>query len=247
MRTLILLSICFVFASFVPGASSQERTAGKLHSNLRSFVQERESEINDISLERKAQLEKLATYIQRRRDAGQPVRLVFVCTHNSRRSHMSQLWATVAALYFNVDGVESFSGGTECTAFNTRAIAALKRTGFQIEGMTLESNPKYRVSFADGVPPLICFSKLYDAEPNPSKDFCAVMTCAQADKSCPTVRGASQRLVIQFEDPKVADDTPQEAAKYDERCAQICREMLFVFSMVVQRLTPNLESTDDVR
>jgi arsenate reductase (thioredoxin) len=48
---------------------------------------------------------------------------------------------------------------------------------------------------------------------------------------CPIVRGASHRVSIPYKDPKVADDTPTESAAYDERCAQIAREMLFAFSL----------------
>jgi arsenate reductase len=58
------------------------------------------------------------------------------------------------------------------------------------------------------------------------------MTCTQAEKNCPIVAGSSLRVGVHFEDPKVADDTPEEAAKYDERCQQICREMLYLFSQV---------------
>jgi len=93
-------------------------------------------------------------------------------------------------------------------------------------------NPRYAVRFQDTEKPLICFSKLYDDAPNPKKDFCAVMNCAEAETICPNVAGNALRVGILFEDPKLADDTPQETATYDERCQQICREMLYLFSQV---------------
>jgi arsenate reductase len=37
---------------------------------------------------------------------------------------------------------------------------------------------------------------------------------------------------IPLDDPKIADDTAEEAATYDQRCQQICREMLYLFSQV---------------
>jgi arsenate reductase len=88
------------------------------------------------------------------------------------------------------------------------------------------------VRFDETDDPLICFSKVYNAPPNPQAGFCAVMTCSQADKSCPLVQGSSLRVAIPYEDPKVADDTQKETAEYDKRCQQICREMLFVFSLL---------------
>jgi hypothetical protein len=69
---------------------------------------------------------------------------------------------------------------------------------------------------------------------NPNEDYCAVMTCSQADKNCPNVWGASHRVAISYDDPKVADDTANETATYDKRCAQIAREMLFAFSRAIQ-------------
>ena len=49
---------------------------------------------------------------------AKPIQLMFVCTHNSRRSHISQQRAQASAAYLNVDNVQTFSGGTEATAFN---------------------------------------------------------------------------------------------------------------------------------
>jgi protein-tyrosine phosphatase/arsenate reductase len=204
----------------------------KLNPKLRAYVDARIAEFERIPPERKELLEKLAAYVQSRASAGQPVKLTFICTHNSRRSHLSQLWSTVAAAHYGIGNVASFSGGTESTAFNPRAVAALERAGFEIEQGPEADNPRYRVVFASGVEPQVCFSKVYDSAPNPTQDFCAIMTCSQADESCPTVQGAVLRLAIAFDDPKSADGTPQESATYDERGAQIARELLYAFSRV---------------
>jgi len=155
---------------------------------------------------------------------------MFICTHNSRRSHLSQIWASTAAAYYGVPGVETYSGGTEATAFNPRAVAALKRAGFEISHSATQDNPHYTVRFHDNAPAMECFSKVYKQPPNPTADFCAIMTCAQADKNCPVVRGATLRIGVPYEDPKAFDGTPEEAAKYDERCQQIAREILYVFA-----------------
>ena len=57
---------------------------------------------------------------------------------------------------------------------------------------------------------------------------------ARADKQCPFVPGAALRIGLPFDDPKAFDNTPREAAMYDERCQQIARELLYVFSEAVQ-------------
>jgi arsenate reductase len=159
--------------------------------------------------------------------------LTFVCTHNSRRSHLSQIWAQVAADYYGVSGLETYSGGTEATAFNPRAVAALQRCGLKIvvDDPSL-ANPRYLVSTSDSSRTQVCFSKVYNESPNPTQGYCAVMTCSQADEACPVVMGCDLRMPIRYDDPKVADDTEFEAQRYDERAAQICTEMLYMLWLV---------------
>ncbi|MFO7564557.1 MAG: hypothetical protein R6X02_18070 [Enhygromyxa sp.] len=186
-----------------------------------------------IPKQRRETLERIAGFVHERRVAGQPARLMFICTHNSRRSHMSQIWAASAAAWYGLDGVESYSGGTEATAFNPRAVAAMRRAGFVIdEGPAGLANPRYAVRFARDRPALEVFSKTFDTASNPGSDFAAIMNCSEADDACPIVRGAALRISLPYEDPKLADGTPEEAERYDERARQIAREMLYLFSRV---------------
>jgi protein-tyrosine-phosphatase len=199
---------------------------------LQDYLEQRAAEFGEIPTGRKEQLQQVADFVREQVQAGKPARLTFICTHNSRRSHLAQLWAQTAAVHYGITGVETFSGGTEATAFNSRAVAALKRAGFEIPDPPEGANPHYRVSFGKDADPLDCFSKVYSESPNPAADFCAVMTCSEADKKCPLVAGAARRMAIPYDDPKAFDGSPEEAAKYDERCRQIAREMLYVFSRV---------------
>lgn len=188
-------------------------------------------QIEKVSAERRQTLDRLAGFVSEHLSAGKKPRLTFICTHNSRRSHLGQLWAATAATHFGMEGVETFSGGTEGTAFNPRAIAALERSGFAIEDPG-GNNPRYRVSFAEQAPARECFSKRYDHSENPQGDFAAVMTCTEADQACPLVPGAALRVALPYVDPKVSDGTEEEAATYDERSRQVATEMLYLFSKV---------------
>lgn len=213
--------------------STTEETPCQLYPEIESYVRQRMKEFDEISYERKLELQQLADYVQGCLAKGQDAKLTFVCTHNSRRSHLTQIWAQIAAARYGVNHVQTFSGGTEVTACNPRTVAALKRCGLRFSVLNDDgSNPHYSVVFSDGEPPLICFSKVFNREPNPSSAYCAVMTCSHADQNCPVAIGCDLRLAIRYEDPKVSDDTPQEAATYDERCAQIAREMLYAISQV---------------
>ncbi|MGV2333857.1 MAG UNVERIFIED_CONTAM: protein-tyrosine-phosphatase [Planctomycetaceae bacterium] len=198
-----------------------------------AFLQARENEQSLIPADRQKSLREVADWISSRISASQPAPLVFICTHNSRRSHFSQIWASIAARRYGLNSVQTFSGGTEVTAMNMRVADSLRRSGLVVNtGNPQDSNPRYLVQFAPEQPPLICFSKIHNQPPNPDRDFCAVMTCSHADEACPLVPGCSLRAPIRYQDPKVSDGTPDEAATYDERSRQICREMMFMMRMV---------------
>lgn len=138
---------------------------------------------------------------------------------------MSQIWATTAATYYGIKNIRCFSGGTEATAFNPRAVKAMERAGFRIDNPG-GTNPHYLVAFSDERSPIECFSKVYDDPFNPREHFAAVMTCSHANENCPFIPGA-ERISVTYEDPKVADDTPEESLKYNERVRQIGTEMFY--------------------
>lgn len=196
---------------------------------LRQAVAKHIAHFDEIPQARKATLRELTEFIMSRRASGEPIPLTFICTHNSRRSHMAQLWAAVAATHYGVSQVAVFSGGTEATAFNPRAIAAIVRAGFGVDDPGGD-NPHVLVSIADDAPPIACFSKVYDDPVNPHNGFAAVMTCSAADEACPVVLGAAARIAIPYEDPKAADGSDHEAETYDLRSNQIATEMLYAFS-----------------
>lgn len=189
-------------------------------------------QFDQIPSERKEVISQLTDFVQKKVQANEKVYLNFICTHNSRRSHLSQLWAQAAAYYYDIPGVECFSGGTEATAFNPRAVKAMREAGFDITTTKEGDNPVYAVRYAQDAPLVIAFSKKYDDPFNPNADFAAVMTCSHADENCPLVTGASARIALTYHDPKEFDDTALESVMYKERVHEIGREILFAFSQV---------------
>lgn len=183
-----------------------------------------------ISRERLQVLEPLIQYVQHKWTQGDPITLNFICTHNSRRSQFSQIWAQTAAIFYGIPA-KCLSGGVEVTAFNERAVSSLQRSGFRIESSPGE-NPKYQVFYSESAEPIIAFSKLFDDPINHAEHFAAVMTCSHADENCPFIPGSEKRIAVRYEDPKAFDETDQEAAQYDERSLQIASEMFHVFSKI---------------
>jgi len=189
-------------------------------------------DINSIAVKRKTILQSLINFVQDKADKNAIVNLNFICTHNSRRSHLSQVWAQTLAHYFSVTNVFTYSGGTEATALFPSAAEALESSGFKIEKLSNETNPVYAIKFSEIAHAVIGFSKTFDAPFNPKKEFAAIMTCSSADKGCPFIIGAEKRIPITYEDPKAFDNTPQQAKKYKERSLQIATEMKYVFSQI---------------
>ncbi len=185
-----------------------------------------------ISEERKEVLQPLVDFIQIKVDANEEVRLNFICTHNSRRSHLTQIWAQTMALHFNIQNVICYSGGTEATAMFPKVAEMLENQGFQIQKLSESENPVYAVKYAKNVHPIICFSKKYDDAFNPESKFAAIMTCSQADGGCPFIAGAEKRIPITYEDPKAFDGTDLMNKKYAERSLEIASEIHYVFSQI---------------
>ena len=185
-----------------------------------------------ISADRRKVLQPLIDFVQLKVSNHQDVRIIFICTHNSRRSHLSQVWAQTLAFYFNIKNVYCYSGGTEATALFPMAAETLKNAGFLINTISKTENPVYCIKYTDNEHPIIGFSKKLDDDFNPKMGFAAIMTCDSANEACPFVAGAEKRIPITFEDPKAFDNTPLQAEKYKERSLQIATELFYVFSQI---------------
>lgn len=187
-------------------------------------------EITKITEERKATLKPLIEYLNAKIKANKAIRLNFICTHNSRRSHLSQIWAQTMAAHYNIANVSCYSGGTEATAMFPKVGETLIKQGFKIGKLSEEENPVYSIKFSENEPAVIAFSKQFSNAFNPASEFAAIMTCSSADKGCPLVIGCDKRIPITYEDPKKSDGTPQQDETYFNRSLEIATEMKFVFS-----------------
>jgi arsenate reductase (thioredoxin) len=187
---------------------------------------------SNISDERKEILQPLISFIQSKKDQNDTIRLNFICTHNSRRSHLSQIWAATMAYHFGVRNIFCYSGGTEATAMFPKVAETLATQGFKVLKLSENQNPVYAIKYAEDETPIVCFSKTYNDNFNPKSHFGAVVTCNSADENCPVVFGAEQRFPIKYEDPKAFDGTELMDAKYAERSLEIAEEMFYVFGSV---------------
>lgn len=202
----------------------------KLFSKIEATIKLLNTE--DISAERKLILQPLITYLTNKVSNEEPIHLNFICTHNSRRSHLSQVWAEALANYVGIGNVTCYSGGTEATALFPVAAKTLENAGFEVKKLSEVKNPVYSIKYSENNHPIIGFSKTYDDSFNPKSGFGAIMTCDSANEACPMVVGSEKRFPITYKDPKAFDGTPLQAEKYEERSHQIATELLYVFNSI---------------
>ena len=208
-----------------------------VYSNIHTSLLKLDS--STLSLERKEELRPLINFLQEKVNKDQEIRLVFICTQNSRRSQMSQVWAQALAYHFRLKEVFCYSAGTDATAVYPMIADTLDDAGFQVSRLANTNNPIYSIKYADNEHPVIAFSKKLDNHFNPSSQFAAVMTCSQAGENCPFIEGADLRISMSFEDPKVFDNSPQQKEKYQEKSLQIASEWFYIFSEIRLRNETN--------
>lgn len=202
-----------------------------MNQEIKTLCESLSNQFDSIPIKRKEILAKITAYIQQRKDANKPISLVYICTHNARRSFFGQIWALTAASFFQIENCTTYSGGMEVTRCHPNAINALQNQGFETQIVSDSNNPKYQISFGEPVK-MNCFSKLYNDETNPQEGFAAIMVCSDAETNCPFIPEAALRISTTYDDPKEFDGTPNEIEKYLERATQIAIECLYVFSNV---------------
>ncbi len=199
-----------------------------LFKPLQLFIKDREAEYSSISATRKEILLKLSAEINQGIAKYKSAKLLFVCTHNSRRSQIAQMLASASAEYLGIANIQTYSGGTEVTAFFENSVQALINIGFKIEKSdNNHPNPRYLVSINTKHEPIPGFSKLYSDKINPNEKFIAIMVCSSADEACPFIPGADARISLPYPDPKSYDNTNEAPQRYLETCEVSAREILF--------------------
>lgn len=201
-----------------------------ISKDLDNYISSCILDFDQIPDERKALLNDLNAFVKKQNTAS-IINLTFICTHNSRRSHLSQVWAQVAAHYYGFNNVYCYSGGTEATAMFYSVVNALTAAGLEVGKLSDVDNPIYSIKYAENNPPVICFSKKFNHLFNPQSAYAAVMTCNDADQNCPFIPNAT-RVSLPYIDPKEFDGKENQEEKYQERSRQIATELLYMFSTI---------------
>lgn len=171
-------------------------------------------------------LQRLTAYLLQCKQEDRTAKLVFVCTHNSRRSQLAEAWAWYHSLQTRLD-VQVYSAGTEATALAAPVVPTLNHAGFCLQCRDDAENPRWRIMHREAFHTL--WSKTLDHPTLPREGFAAIMVCSHADANCPFVPGAEVRIALPFEDPKRADGTPEQDSAYLATSRQLAAELHTVF------------------
>jgi arsenate reductase (thioredoxin) len=187
-----------------------------------------------ISQPRKEQLRNIATIIREHQIKYDYTNVMFVCTHNSRRSHLAQLLFLFAASHYRLENISVFSSGTEATRIHQNAMASLSRMGYTYEIIKDDAqNPHFLFNHKDDINKHEIFSKTYDDPSIPREKLIAIMVCDDAYENCPYIPGADARVSLSYIDPKRADGTNECEQVYDATRDQILEEMMFLAGLIV--------------
>lgn len=115
---------------------------------------------------------------------NRPIRVLFVCTHNSARSQMAEGWLrAMAGAYY-----EAASAGTEATRVHPLAIRAMEEVGIDLREHS---------------------SKTIDALRGERWDY-VITVCDSAYERCPLFSGETTRIHWSFNDPSQATGTDED-------------------------------------
>lgn len=106
------MTVTLLFVLMISPSLAQE-----FSKKLANYTNDLTASIDQVDEERAESLKEIGDYVLEELKMDQKANLLVICTHNSRRSHIGQLWLQTAAMYYGVEGINAFSGGTEATAF----------------------------------------------------------------------------------------------------------------------------------
>ncbi len=157
--------------------------------------------------------------------------MTFICTHNSRRSHLCEIMFRSASKFYGLDSVTTYSGGTEGTALYPAVAESCARHGFTTNEVQAHGQRAWKIYhdiLEEEISTPLLFSKEYTHNANAQEGYHAIMVCDSANEECPVVFGAKQRYSLLFVDPKHSDGGRKQAEVYDNTLRTIAQEMGYI-------------------
>ena len=200
------------------------------YNQIQLFCLEITSSFKNIPSSRLQRLDEIVLEINEIFNNKKNLNFLFVCTHNSRRSQFANVWAEIAATFYNLNSIKSYSCGTEKSIVSKNTIEALEDLGLKIHNHPNINNAFHafygKELFID------VFSKKYSDSSISKENTIAIMTCTDADQNCPIIPYAKNRISLNFKDPKRFDNTSYFRMEYQKTAKEIATEIFYIFSKI---------------
>lgn len=145
---------------------------------------------------------------------SRPLRVLFLCTHNSARSQMAE----ALLRHMGKGRIEVFSGGTEPSDIHPLALQTMAAKGIDMRGQ--RSKP---------------MSEFFDQ----SFDY-IVTVCDRARESCPTFPGDPERIHWSFPDPTQEPTQVARERAFEEVARQLTSRISYLLIIMERRARGSL-------
>jgi protein-tyrosine-phosphatase len=136
---------------------------------------------------------------------AEPVRILFLCTHNSARSQMAE----AIARKIGGDSVEAYSAGTIVSELHPLTVRLLGEWDVDMSGH---------------------YSKTLDRFLGEEFDY-IITTCDRANESCPVFPGDPKRIHWSFPDPKLIEDPVERLEVFRTVRAELCTRIRYLLNL----------------
>jgi protein-tyrosine-phosphatase/DNA-binding transcriptional ArsR family regulator len=135
-----------------------------------------------------------------------PMRILFLCTHNSARSQMAE----GILRHFGGNRVAAFSAGSQPAAVHPDAVRVLATMGIDIS----QQRSKHLDSFADQ-----------------SFDY-IITVCDRVREACPVFPNDPERIHWSFADPAVIEDADERAFAFRQTAQQLVTRVRYLLTLI---------------
>lgn len=201
-----------------------------MYNNLKISIEDWNLPFNSFSKKRLKILDQLMVYLKELVAKKLELNVIFVCTHNSRRSQFAQFWLDTFLHNFGIENYNIFSAGTVETEVHKNVISVIEHYGFTVTKDSEINNKKYKIALGKGYEINLFSKEITSVLEAGLGSFVLIFVCDSAYENCPFVIENQKHFSLTFEDPGRYDED-LNALEYYQKCAyKIAAEMHYLAS-----------------
>lgn len=188
-----------------------------------TFIETLRKASSFLKADRKLLLNKVVEVIK---SHDKEAKVVFVCTHNSRRSQAAELLLHLISEHFKRPIITE-SAGTESTAFHGNMVKAFNSFGVNFLKYDL-GNPLY-IYQEFGQDKYLYSKRLEELD---YQNSILITVCGDAKDNCPLILDGLAHLHLGYTDPKSFDGSDDELTGYQGKILEIGAELYYLVKRI---------------